>query len=334
MDLNDDRRILFSIVLPVYNGEQYVEDTIQSVLNQTYDNYELIVVNDGSTDKTHDIIKRFEQSNVKVVIKQNGGVSTARNVGMTYVRGDYLMFIDADDMLEPTALEALCGYIKKYSDVDLIIYGWREFGISKSVNFVTSKSQILNTNLCVEKIIQTDDECGGGYPWNKLWKVASIMHNGAMPEFRPELILCEDKEWVVRLLLNCKHALLVPDSLYLYRKLDGENLSKINFDVVDEKNDGRIVSFVKSSVYIEQTVARLQNDTKLAELARKICAQSIILVCYKAFINQNENLQKKVLGYYYKYINGRIKGIHIKYLVMLAYIKVRLLHKNQHSGSI
>lgn len=151
MVLNNEGRVLFSIILPVYNAEQYIENTIQSILSQTYNNYELIVVNDGSTDRTNEIVKKYEQSNVKVVCKQNGGVSTARNIGMTYVRGDYLMFIDADDMLETTALEVLCGYIKKYCDVDLLIYGWKEFGISKNINCVTNRSKILDTNLCVKK---------------------------------------------------------------------------------------------------------------------------------------------------------------------------------------
>lgn len=331
---SDDGEILFSIVLPVYNGEQYIEDTIQSVLNQTYNNYELIVVNDGSTDRTHEIVKKYEQSNIKIVYKQNGGVSTARNAGMNYVRGDYLMFIDADDILETTALEVLCGYIKKYSDADLIIYGWKEFGISKRVNCVATESKILDTNLCVKKVMQTDDECGGGYPWNKLWKVTSIMQNGIIPEFKPELILCEDKEWVVRVLLNCKYALLVPDILYLYRRFEGENLSKVDFDIVSDKNDNRIVSFVKSAIYIEQTVSHLQNDTKLAELARKNCVQSVILVSYKALKTQNKNLQRTILKYYYKYTGKEIKGIHIKYLIMLFYIKARLLRQKQHSSNI
>ncbi|NLK11775.1 MAG: glycosyltransferase family 2 protein, partial [Staphylococcus equorum] len=90
-----------SIIIPVYNAERYLKKCIDSVLVQSYDNFELLLINDGSTDKSGDICKYYaEQDNrVKVFYKKNGGVSSARNMGIKYSKGDWLYFMDSDDFL-------------------------------------------------------------------------------------------------------------------------------------------------------------------------------------------------------------------------------------------
>ena len=89
----------FSIIMPVYNVEKYVEKSIRSILNQTYKNFELIVVNDGTKDNSMEIIRKIqkEDSRVKVYSKKNGGVSSARNYGLKRATGVYVCFVDSDD---------------------------------------------------------------------------------------------------------------------------------------------------------------------------------------------------------------------------------------------
>ncbi len=105
-----------SVVVPAYNAEKKIENCIQSILNQTYDNLEIVVVNDGSTDGTLDILKGLfnKDSRIKIVDIKNGGVSHARNTGIDNATGDYITFVDSDDTIEPGMYEYLINLIDKY----------------------------------------------------------------------------------------------------------------------------------------------------------------------------------------------------------------------------
>ena len=100
---------LISVIIPVYNSEKYLTDTIESVLNQSYKHFELIAVNDGSTDSSLDILEELtkKESRIVIVNKENGGVSTARNLGLFFAKGEYLTFLDSDDLWLPTFLESM-----------------------------------------------------------------------------------------------------------------------------------------------------------------------------------------------------------------------------------
>ena len=107
--------IRISIIVPVYNVEKYLENCLESLVNQTYNNYEIIIVDDGSTDGSDKIIKKYKTkySNlIKSYKKENGGLSSARNYGINKSNGDYLLFVDSDDSLELNALEILNKNIK------------------------------------------------------------------------------------------------------------------------------------------------------------------------------------------------------------------------------
>ena len=100
---------LISIIVPAYNASKYIEKCLNSILSQTYKNFEIIVVNDGSTDNTLDILKKCsEQSDkIKIVAQKNKGVSAARNNGLEHAKGQYIAFVDADDTLEQEFLERM-----------------------------------------------------------------------------------------------------------------------------------------------------------------------------------------------------------------------------------
>ena len=109
----------FSIIVPLYNQEKYIEECIQSVINQTFNNFELIIINDGSTDKSESICTRYlnKDSRIKFIHKENEGVSIARNLGMKYSTGKYLFFLDSDDTIETQFLEKLHNkFVKTQSD--------------------------------------------------------------------------------------------------------------------------------------------------------------------------------------------------------------------------
>lgn len=102
---DSDSKPLISVIVPVYNGEKYIEETVCSVLKQDYDNIELIVIIDGTKDRTSDILNPYvEQGRLKVLEQENMGASATRNKGMKLAKGDYVLMLDQDDLIEPTLL--------------------------------------------------------------------------------------------------------------------------------------------------------------------------------------------------------------------------------------
>ena len=117
---------MISIIIPVYNIEKYIEKAIVSVVNQTCPDFELLLVNDGSTDSSYEICKKWEEKDnrIKVISKENGGVSSARNLGMELAKGEYLFFLDGDDWIREDCLEKLLSHMTP--DVDLVISDYQE----------------------------------------------------------------------------------------------------------------------------------------------------------------------------------------------------------------
>lgn len=116
------KKMKYSIIIPVYNVEEYLDRCLKSILNQTYFNYEVIIVNDGSPDNSDNIIKSYEKEDkrFKGYKKVNGGLSDARNYGLKYATGDYLIFIDADDYIENNYLEKVNDVLERNKDIDVL----------------------------------------------------------------------------------------------------------------------------------------------------------------------------------------------------------------------
>lgn len=116
----------FSIIIPVYNVELYLSDCLESVVKQTYLDYEVICVNDGSTDRSLNILEEFQKKylQIKIISQLNKGLSGARNTGIRAAKGDYLFFLDSDDLIEPTTLEILA---QKQSGEDLVCFNGRRY---------------------------------------------------------------------------------------------------------------------------------------------------------------------------------------------------------------
>jgi glycosyltransferase involved in cell wall biosynthesis len=126
--------MLFSIIIPVYNVEQYLGECLESVQNQTFPDWEAVCVNDGSTDGSANILEEYtaRDSRFKVIVQPNGGLSAARNTGIKEARGDYILFLDSDDWLETNALETLA---RNLDDEDMLCFsGKRYFEKTKKFN--------------------------------------------------------------------------------------------------------------------------------------------------------------------------------------------------------
>lgn len=108
-----------SVVIPLYNKEKSIAQSLKSVLDQTYTNFEIVVVDDGSTDKSVEVVKDIGDEKIKLFCKENGGPGSARNYGAQHALADWLVFLDADDELLPNALVTFAEVIEKHSDVDI-----------------------------------------------------------------------------------------------------------------------------------------------------------------------------------------------------------------------
>ena len=112
---------LLSVIIPVYNVKPYLEKCVESIVDQTYHNLQIILVDDGSTDGSQTICDELAQKDSRIVVihKENGGLSTARNVGMDRAKGDYIAFVDSDDWLERNMYEVLINQLEAH-DADLV----------------------------------------------------------------------------------------------------------------------------------------------------------------------------------------------------------------------
>lgn len=207
---------LVSVIVPIYNVEQYLERCIKSIQNQTYKNLEIILVDDGSPDKCGEICDRYEKedSRIRVVHKVNGGLSSARNAGIEVANGEFFMFIDSDDCIASNTVERLysiCGDSNK--EIDIVICGYKRF--SKDGEISTIDSSIKN-NI---SIIGKDDAMSRIYShgvkyvvaWNKMYR-RTLFTNVRYKEGK----LNEDEFTTYKLYGNANKIAEIDDLLYFY----------------------------------------------------------------------------------------------------------------------
>lgn len=164
------KKDLISIIIPIYNVEKYLNKCIDSVINQTYKNLEIILVNDGSTDNCGNICDQYKKidKRIKVIHKKNGGVSSARNVALSNIKGEYIYFIDSDDYIEKDTIELLFNNIIEFdSDIACCNY-YKEYDNEKKDIIISNLKQIMNREEFLNSIL--NDNSISGYLWNKLYK--------------------------------------------------------------------------------------------------------------------------------------------------------------------
>lgn len=209
---------LISVVVPVFNTAPYLKRCIESILRQSYQNFELILIDDGSTDGSGDICDYFagQDQRVKVFRQDNSGVCAARNLGIEKMVGAYFMFLDSDDTLDTSALELCYDRIVK-DNSDVVVFGWQEIRNSQIINAdVYGDGKIDDPINVIRDILADRHIYGGGYP-NKMWRTATFTERGKeVPRFNPKLFYVEDMEWVIRMMLKIKKISLLDRIFYNY----------------------------------------------------------------------------------------------------------------------
>lgn len=161
-----------TVIIPIYNAELYLERCIDSIVNQSFKDIELICVNDGSTDNSEQIIKKYQDNhnNIILISKKNEGVSAARNIGLEKSNSDYIYFVDADDWLSPDCLESIYNAAIS-SQADIIYFNANIYKNNTLINYYNLKrlKSIKNKDLLFKMMIHA--------VWNKLYKKEFLLKN-------------------------------------------------------------------------------------------------------------------------------------------------------------
>ena len=214
-----------SILIPLYNAEQYIAETIESCLAQTYDNIEIIIVDDGSTDKSLSIAKEYEKDykNIKVVTQQNSGASVARNKAFEFSSGDFIQYLDADDLLHPDKIRLQIEVLKNTDNCTLVFGKWGTF--YKSIENVSWKEPPVNKNYTDSKQFLIELWESGMTIVIYAWLISRtlIETSGGWNE---NLSTNDDGEFSARVVFSANKIIFVEDSLGYYRKDNENSLSK------------------------------------------------------------------------------------------------------------
>jgi len=173
---------LVSIVIPVYNAEEYLKESLCSVLGQSYKNLEIICVDDGSTDKSLQVLQRMKQNDerIKILSEDNRGAGVARNLGMEESQGEYIYFFDADDYLHRKAIQTLVKVAEKNA-ADIVLFGYYKFSEGKKKRVAFSPKilkapigKVIPPESISDRLFQADH----GMPWNKFYRAEFIIKSG------------------------------------------------------------------------------------------------------------------------------------------------------------
>lgn len=218
--------IFFSLIVPAFNVEKYLVRCMESLLSQSFTDYEVIIVDDGSTDETAYIANKYleRRCKINVVHQTNKGLGGARNTGINVAKGKYLVFIDGDDFVSNDMLEKAFFYITNYA-LDIFVFG---FELVKEGNLPSNKK--IEDNF---RIIEKSDyliKCGPS-AWNKIYK-RSIFINGNIRY--PEKLLYEDVATTPLTVLKANKIGLVDSKLYYYVQRLGSIIASPNLERVFE----------------------------------------------------------------------------------------------------
>lgn len=270
-----DEKTLISVIIPVYNGSQYLGRCIQTVIDQTYTNLEIILIDDGSTDNSGKMCDKYalKDKRIKVIHKENEGVSSARNLALDIVTGEYISFIDADDYVDKGFIEHLFQAMVDYN-ADLSICAYEKIGGidltgRKQVSLYTNEKFFIQIDGLLDKNLvwfhSIDSNQIGCYLWNKLFKRSLL--RGA--RFDERLSIGEDMVYLAEYVLKCEKIVYVKKDMYKYIMNHNSAMNEIGCRNAEQR---------------QKSIEKMESALKAAKILQQL--------------TKNENAQiKKYVGY-------------------------------------
>ncbi len=287
-----------SIIVPMYNVEKYLERCLKSIQKQSFSDFEVLLIDDGSSDNSAAIAQKFCDTDDRfhIIHKENSGVSDCRNIGLRKATGEYITFIDSDDYLSPDYLYVLYNTCIQY-DADMSYcrfkYSYFNTGISFP-NFPSHKATVLDTDTAVDLLIR--DMVLHSYPWNKLYRKSLFTENG----IEYPCMFFEDLATSTLLLIHSNKLAITDKYLYYYVKHFNSIVSTMNCEKINDY--WRSILIIRNYIQRQGLYERHKDALQfLAKKAYTINIYSIIRqhIIHFSFKNMRHNLQinKKLFEY-------------------------------------
>ena len=286
--------MLISVIIPLYNKENYIYETIKSILNQSYENFEIIIIDDGSTDKSSFIVSEIQDSRIHLFLQKNHGVAYTRNKGIKIAKGDYILFLDADDFLFNDALKKMILAAKKYSNCNII-----------SGNYLTIKNKVNIENCLLKKNKVLDN------PFKEIWFNRWNLRLGSFIvkkdtikkiNFDANILIGEDAFFTDQILINSQVAYIKDIVLSYNRDFSFLSLKKVPVENVYEW-------YLNFNVDLDKYLKRIYHD----KLARKL-VMSIIrfepILSFKLIIKYWKLLPKSLYYFLLRLILSKKNSYH------------------------
>ena len=291
----DKKEYEISVIMPCYNTEQYVEETLKSVLNQSFKDYEIICLNDGSTDGTLEILKRYQQSypNIRVISSENHGVAYQRNTGVQCAQGKYIYYMDSDDLLKENCLETLYQYAEA-DNLDVVYFEADSFYETKEIE--EAFPQFLT-------LAHRHKEYDGIYDGRNLYiqmeNAGDVKMSVGLQFTRRQFLLdknikfgmeryFEDNLYTVQVMIKADKARCVRDNLYLRRV-------RANSIMTTSENKMRFESYLEVVRGLMQILEEEKQDFVLQEAIYKRIRGTFINV-YKDYLKVPEEEKEEFFG--------------------------------------
>ncbi|MCW3764653.1 glycosyltransferase family 2 protein [Weissella confusa] len=244
---------MISVIMPVYNVERYVSTCIKSVLNQTYRNFELIIVNDGSTDNSLKEIEKFNSDpRVRIITQVNQGLSSARNTGLKYVKGEYTYFIDSDDIINHNLFKLLIMEFKANKAIDLISFDHVESNLKKipnmDENLNVKRKNFLSAGEALKELMKNEID---QMAWSYIVRTEILIRNNIQFSYGR---LFEDNNSAAKIFNNCKkiEKISVFPKPYILRERESSITERANSNLsIKELKDEMFIFKDEFDVFIE-----------------------------------------------------------------------------------
>lgn len=305
-----ERNSLISVIVPIYNVEMYLNNCIESIVNQKYNNLEIILVDDGSTDKSFNLcdIWASKDSRIKVIHKKNGGLSDARNAGLKIAQGEFIAFVDSDDWIDDIFLQKLyLAILQSNADIaECSVKFVDEDGKPIKERNVKNGYTILNKKEALQALILEN----GVYQtvWNKLYRRSVIK------DIFFEVGRCnEDEFWTYKVIDNAEFMILVNNSMYNYRQRQSSIMGR-GYSI--KRLDGVLAKF--------QRIEYLKKYEPLYKLSRQQFVIDCLWNLQSVFIYLSGN-EKKYAKEYILNLLRSISRVHLREMTLKRKYQIWIL---------
>lgn len=273
--------IKLSVIIPVYNVEKYIYECIESLINQSIKEIEIIVIDDGSKDSSIEIVKKFNDKRINIITKANGGISSARNKGIEIARGKYICFVDSDDFIgTSSALEEMYD-IALQDDSDIVVGNSIRCYPSGRFENVRRDKEIFKRD-CLSRdeflIKFRKRHCMYSAVWTNMYRTKLLLDNNL--KFK-EGILHEDEDFTPRVFLKANKISIYPKAFYMYRIREGS--------IMTTKNIKKAIDIINICISLQEELDKINNK----EVKKLMAEYEVQLILNTSYENKMENISKE-----------------------------------------